>query len=159
MDQTTGATGLPPSPGAGQQASSSGVRGPTGQSETFRHTVGIRVAGQGRDETRQLVRVWIWGSFWEPAFIQRHFEQLDDDPEREYIVISRSPGTGPYYKLQIIDFPPEGILTWSFDSMGRPKIEDRKILLGDPQKYQGAATIPRYKSFTYTKGGLVPAKK
>ena len=84
---------------------------------------------------------------------------MDDDPEREYIVISRSPGTGPYYKLQIIDFPPEGILTWSFDSMGRPKIEDRKILLGDPQKYQGAATIPRYRSFTYTKGGLVPAKK
>ena len=117
------------------------------------------VAGQGRHETRQLVKIWIWGSFWEPAFIERRFEQLDDDPEREYVVISRSPGTGPYYKLQIIDFPPQGILTWSFDSMGHPRIEDRKILLGDAQEYRGAATVPRYKSYTYTMGGLVPAKR
>ena len=124
------------------------------------------VAGQGRDETGQLVKVWIWGTFWEPAFIQRRFEQLDDDPEREYIVISRSPGTGPYYKLQIIDFPPEGILTWSFDSMGTPRIEDGMILLGDAQQYlgdaqqyEGAATIPRYRVYTYTKGGLVPVKR
>ena len=117
------------------------------------------VAGQGRDETRQLVRVWIWGSLREPPFFQIRFRQLDDDPELEYIVISRNSGTGPYYKLQIIDFLPEGILTWSFDSMGTPRIEDRRILLGDAQEYQGAGTIPRYKSYTYTKGGLIPEEK
>ncbi len=117
------------------------------------------VAGQGRDETRQLVKNAIWGTLRESPFFQRRFEQLDDDPEREYVVISRSPGTGPYYKLQIIDFPPQGILTWSFDSMGHPRIEDRKILLGDAQEYRGAATVPRYKSYAYTTGGLVPAKR
>ena len=117
------------------------------------------VASQGRDETAQLVKIRIWGSLRGPSFPQRRFEQLDDDPEREYIVISRNSGTGPYYKLQIIDFPREGILTWSFDSMGHPRIEDRKILVGDAQEYQGAGTIPRYKSYTYTTGGLIPEEK
>ena len=69
---------------------------------------------------------------------------MDGDPEKEYIVISRNSGTGPYFKLQIIDFRPDGILTWSYDSMGTPKIENGKILLGDRQPYVGAGTIAKF---------------
>ena len=63
------------------------------------------VAGQGRDETAQTVRVKIWGPVLEPSsFIERPFikgfEALDADPEREYVVISRGLGTGPYYNCK-----------------------------------------------------------
>ena len=48
------------------------------------------VASQGNDEDSQVVRVLVWGDL--PP---RHlFVQLDDDPEREYVVISRNVGTG-----------------------------------------------------------------
>ena len=113
------------------------------------------VVGQGRDETAQSVRLRIWGSRRDGPFPIRGFEQLDDDPEKEYVVISRNSGTGPYYKLQIIDFRPDGILTWSYDSMGGPKIKNGKILLGDPVPYESAATKFEFKSYTYTAGGLV----
>ena len=116
------------------------------------------VAGQGRDETAQSLRLGVWGSVRHGSFPYRRFEQLDDDPEKEYIVISRNRGTGPYYKLQIIDFRPHGILTWSYDSMGTPKVENAKILLGDSQPYIGAFTMPKYKAYTYTAGGLVAAQ-
>ena len=70
---------------------------------------------------------------------------------------SRLPGTGPYYRLQIIDFREGGILTWSYWSDGVPKFDDRYISLGKlPNGYQGAASVPDYTAYRYTQeDGLV----
>lgn len=114
------------------------------------------VAQQGTDETLQRIRVAVWGS-WKEA-LQARFEQLDDDPEQEYVVISRNGGTGPYYKLQIIDFRPSGILILAFDSMGVPEILDGKIMLGMQQEYQGAGTVPIYREYRFKSSQLVSAE-
>ncbi len=110
------------------------------------------VAEQGRDETAHRVKVAIWGKLREPGFFERRFEQLDGDPEREYILISRNEGTGAYYKVQVIDFRPNGILTWSADSFGKPRIEQQTIYLGE-RVADGQG--PRYGIHRLTVEGLV----
>ena len=117
------------------------------------------VARQGRDETAQEVRVKIWGPVLEPStFIERPltkgFESLDADPEREYVVISRGLGSGPYYKLQIIDFREDGILTWSYYSAPAPRVENGTIFLGVSRDYDEMRISPKYKAYRYTAGGL-----
>lgn len=114
------------------------------------------VAQQGSDETLQSIRVAVWGSWKER--LQARFEQLDNDPEQEYVVISRNGGTGPYYQLQIIDFRPSGILIWAYESMGVPEILDGKIMLGMRQEYQGARTVPIYREYRYKSSQLVSAE-
>ena len=110
------------------------------------------LAEQGNDETHQSVQVKIWGSVREKGFFEHGFVQLDADEEEEYYVISRHSGTGPYNKLQIIDFRPDGILTWSYDSYGKPKIDGRIITLGLAEKYQADVEYTQYK---YSVAGLV----
>lgn len=78
------------------------------------------IVAQGNDENFQQVKVKVWGA----DRIAGKFYQLDADPEKEFVVISRGIGTGPYYKLQIIDFLANGILTWAYSSSGAPKIEN-----------------------------------
>lgn len=113
------------------------------------------IARQGRDETSQECRVRIWGTVREPSFFETGFHQLDDDPEDEYVVISRQSGTGPYYRLQIIDFHENGILTWSYYSEGKPKVEEGKVLLGHmPQGDKGASTVAVYEQYSYSVSGL-----
>ena len=107
------------------------------------------MAAQGRDETAQSVRVKIWGEHSQAAF-----QQLDDDDEKEYVITSRNSGMGPYYRLQIIDFTPDGILTWSYYSFGGPFVKDVSVILGDPQPYEGAATKYSYASYQYSASGL-----
>ena len=119
------------------------------------------LAGQGRDETAQRVQLKIWGPVLEPStYIERPvikgFEALDADPEREYVVISRGLGTGPYYKLQIIDFREDGILTWSYYSAPVPRVKDGTIFLGVSRDYDEMRTNPKYKAYRYGTSGLRP---
>ncbi len=114
------------------------------------------VAYQGSDESAQEIRLKVWGRLREHSHFARGFEQLDGDAEEEYFVISCIEGTGPYYKLQILDFRPDGMFTWSYDSFGRPKIKDKKIYLGLHEQYDGASDISKYAKYRYTTEGLVP---
>jgi len=122
------------------------------------------VAGQGRDETAQEVRVKIWGPVLMPStFVKRPvikgFEALDADPEREYVVISRGLGTGPYYKLQIIDFRKNGILTWAYYSAPAPRVENGTIFLGVSRDYDEMRINPKFQAYRYTSRGLEPVGK
>ncbi len=94
------------------------------------------------------------------SFIERPlikgFEALDADPEREYVIISRGLGSGPYYKLQIIDFREDGILTWSYDSMPTPRVENGTIFLSVSRDYDEMRTNPKYGAYRYTADGLKP---
>ncbi len=113
------------------------------------------LASRGSDESLQSVHIQIWGS----SRISGQFHQLDDDPEREYVVSSRGSGSGPYYKLQIIDFLPDGILTWSYDSAGAPRIEDGFVYLGElVGGYAGAATAPSFRKYRFSGNGLSEVK-
>lgn len=107
---------------------------------------------QGRDESAQRIRVAIWGRLREPGFFEHGFRQLDGDPELEYIVVSRNEGSGPYYRLQIIDFLTDAIAAWSYASFGRPRIEGGVIELGrgNPQ----GAREPVYSGHAFTPAGL-----
>jgi len=106
---------------------------------------------QGRDESHQLLRLAVWG----PTTVAASCEQLDADVDPEVAIISRLEGTGPYYRLQIVDFDPDGIRTWSYWSAGVPKLEDHRVLLGVlPQGYQGAGSVPQYTAYRYTETGL-----
>ena len=109
-------------------------------------------AGQGRDEDGQRLRLAIWG----PESIEAECAQLDDDPEPEVVVISRGIGTGPYYRLQIVDFHSQGIKTWAYSSDGAPKVADKTISLGRlVDGYQGAGSMPVYTDYRLTDDGLV----
>ena len=108
---------------------------------------------QGRDENNERLRLAVWG----PESIAATCEHLDDDEDPEVVVISRGTGTGPYYRLQIVDFRREGILTWSYPSGGMPRLEHQRVFLGTlPLGYQGAATRPVYNAYRYTQeNGLI----
>lgn len=108
---------------------------------------------QGRDENSERLKLAVSG----PESVSAACEHLDDDDDLEVIVTSRGAGTGPYYRMQIIDFRPHGVLTWSYASNGMPKLENRRVLLGVlPLGYQGAATTPVYNAYQYTQeNGLV----
>lgn len=108
----------------------------------------------GADETAQAVQVRVWGSLRDPAFFSHGFKQLDQDAPLEYVIISRNAGSGPYYKLQIIDPQPQGILTWSYDSYERPTFAAQGVELGVPPRNGGPATRA---IFHLTPRGLEPA--
>ncbi len=119
------------------------------------------VAAAGRDESAHQVRVKIWGAWLQEASLA----QLDLDGEKEFVVISRSTGTGPYYRLQIIDFQCQGsgaeanwgVLAWSYSSEGRPRIESGKVFLGEVSADRRAVHgPPNYRPYRLTPGGLVP---
>ena len=123
---------------------------------TARIEDGWIIASQGKDESLQIVRVKVWG----PERVTGAFYQLDSYPKLEYVVVSRGLGTGPYYKLQIIDFRANGILTWAYDSSGGPRIEDGVVSLGYlPDGYQGAATMAVYEEYEFTVEGLVKIRR
>lgn len=114
------------------------------------------IAGQGSDEDALEVKVKIWGH----SRVQGGFDQLDEDLEQEYVVISRGIGTGPYYKLQIIDFKPNGILTWSYGSFGVPQIEKGIISLGNfPNNNESAVTKLDYSKYSLSADGLTKIEK
>lgn len=107
---------------------------------------------QGRDESSQRLRVAVWG----PERVKASCEQLDDDPAPEVVITSRGVGSGPYYRLQIIDFSEDGILSWSYRSDGAPKVESKDVVLGDlTGRYQEAGATPVYTTYRYTQNGLV----
>ena len=66
---------------------------------TIQQTGDQLIVALGSDEDRQQISVEIWGS--ERRTIS--CEKLDDDPDAELVIISRGSGSGPYYRLQIID--------------------------------------------------------
>lgn len=85
--------------------------------------------------------------------------QLDGDPELELVVISRNPGSGPYYRLQIVASRPSGILSWSYPSCGRPRVEPPRIALGDCSGETGGAAgtaDPAYRWYSFGDRGLAP---
>lgn len=103
-------------------------------------------ASQGRDESSHRIRVAIWG----PDRVSGTCEDLDGDGEAEVIVSSRGIGSGPYYRLQIIDFVAEGILSWSYRSDGVPMLKGGRIHLGDLSgRYQMSGALPEYSEFVY----------
>ena len=70
--------------------------------------------------------------------------------------MSRLAGTGPYYRLQIVDFTGDGITTWSYASDGAPTFDGAIVSLGSMDGgYQGAATQTRYRRHRLTPTGLV----
>ena len=99
----------------------------------------------GTDETSQSVRVKVWGALRDSSFFRHGFMQLDDDPPLEYAIISRNEGTGPYYKLQIVDLRPDGILVWSYDSYERPTLARSEVTLGQPPVGDAAPVRRRYR--------------
>ncbi|MEK9138565.1 MAG: hypothetical protein AAB393_15690 [Bacteroidota bacterium] len=115
------------------------------------------VAEQGLDEDHQSVSVRIWGSIREPSFFEHGFRRLRDIATEQYVIISRNEGTGPLYRLQIIDFLPSGISTWSYWSEGKPEVRSNTVLLGRMKggRYEGAGTEYVYSAFTFTENGLV----
>lgn len=80
------------------------------------------------------------------------FCQLDSDPEYEFVSIRRGIGSGPYYWIQIIDFPADGILVWTYYSCGKPLVRDRQVYLNGYQLYTSPYAYERY---IYTDQGLV----
>ncbi|MBT8078486.1 MAG: hypothetical protein KJO31_07900 [Gammaproteobacteria bacterium] len=103
---------------------------------------------QGADENHHNARVAIWGT----ERINARCLDLDRDHDAEVVVWSRGVGSGPYYRLQIIDFLPDGILSWSYSSDGMPIIKDRHIHLGNlAGRYQEPGAEPTYKSYPYNK--------
>lgn len=107
---------------------------------------------QGRDESGETLRLAIWG----PEAIEAVCAQLDSDPEPEVVVTSRGLGTGPYYRLQIVDYHSQGIMTWAYSSDGAPKVEDRVISLGKlVDGYQGAGSVPTYSEYRLIDEGLI----
>ena len=109
------------------------------------------IASQGIDEGYQEVPIKIWGEWHEEDW--RGFRQLDDDPEEEYCLWSRNPGSGPYYRLQIVDFVPGGILTWSYYSFGCPAFDGKDVLLGEGVGFSGNDRM--YFRYRYSTQGLV----
>jgi hypothetical protein len=111
------------------------------------------VASQGQDESFQSIAVAIWG---QPRTVRLVSGQFNADPELEYLVISRSAGSGPYYRMQIIASRPFGIFVWSYPSCGAPRIEPPRIALGVCAGEAGAAgtAIPMYSWYRLTDGGL-----
>lgn len=118
------------------------------------------VAQQGRDEDSQIVSVTIWGSLRDPDHFEHGFRLLNDQETAQYIIVSRNEGTGPYYRLQIINFQLDGIMTWSYASSGKPRIEGKVIYLGSIKggQYVGAGTEIEYRPFWFAREGLVPLK-
>ncbi len=116
------------------------------------------VAQQGGNENSQVVSLKIWGSLRDPSHFEHGFRKLYGDGESQYVVVSRNDGTGPYYRIQIIDFRPDGILTWSYESHGKPRIQDNLVCIGRMKgaKYEGAGTEILYTAFRFTKMGLMP---
>lgn len=109
-------------------------------------------AEQGRDEDGQRLRLAVWG----PEAVTANCAQLDSDTESEIVVTSRGLGTGPYYRLQIVDFHAHGIRTWAYSSDGLPKVEADVISLGKlVDGYQGAGSTPTYTDYRLTDDGLV----
>lgn len=103
-------------------------------------------ATQGRDESRHSLEVEIWGA----ERIALSCENLDSDPEDELIISSRGIGSGPYYRLQIVDFAQGGILAWSYRSDGAPRAERRRVFLGSLEGgYTGAGSEPVYTPYAY----------
>lgn len=101
---------------------------------------------QGRDQSRHGLEVEIWG----PERIALSCENLDSDPEHELIISSRGIGSGPYYRLQIVDFAKGGILAWSYRSDGAPRAERRRVFLGSLEGgYTGAGSVPIYTAYAY----------
>ena len=109
-------------------------------------------AEQGRDEDAEKLRIAVWG----PERVSGRCEQLDRDFAPEVWVTSRGQGTGPYYRLQIIDFQSDGIKVWSYASHGMPRYENDRVFLGElPEPYDGAASTPVYSEYRFTEEGLV----
>lgn len=109
-------------------------------------------AEQGRDENGERLRLAVWGSEW----VDAKCAQLDSDSEPEVVITSRGPGNGSYYRLQIIDFQSNGIMTWAYSSDGVPKVAQNVISLGKLiNGYQGAASTPEYTDYRFTKDGLI----
>lgn len=108
---------------------------------------------------------WVRIRIWNPWVHDAGCTQLDSDPEEEFFVISRTTGTGPYYRIQILDFrhgaeDPEGswgVLAWSYYSDGKPKIEDGRVLLGEiPVDRWSNKGPPNYRPHRLTTDGLLP---
>lgn len=114
------------------------------------------VARQGQDESFQRVAIDIWGRLRDPERFRTFSAQLDGDPALEFLVISRNEGTGPYYRLQIVASRPDGILVWSYASCGKPRIEERRIALGECAAGVGSAeAVPVFRRYQLTDSGLV----
>ncbi len=121
---------------------------------------GWLVAHVGTEDAGQVVRVAIWGSLRDSTFFEAGYRQLDDDADLEYVVISRNPGSGPYYALQILNVLPDGLASRLYHSDGRPRISGRQIELGKlTNGYQGAASQPVYTRYQLGPRGLAPVRQ
>jgi len=106
---------------------------------------------RGRDESLFEMRVRIWGTERDSAFFEHGFGQLDQDDDREYLIISRNAGSGAYYQVQILDPTAQGVLVLQHESHGRPRILRGSLELG----VKGPRGVPVRRRFVLREGRLV----
>jgi hypothetical protein len=112
------------------------------------------IARSGTGQYAQELELTIMGE----DRVESGFMQVDHDAQNEYLVTSRSGDSGVEYYLQIIDFRPQGISTWSYRSYGVPLVFGRIIMIGAPVDTDtGDDTRPLYKAQTFSSNGLMPA--
>ena len=115
------------------------------------HAEGWVTATQGRDEDAHEVRVKVWG----PERVRVGCAHIDADAEQEVLVVSRGIGSGPYYRLQIIDFGDGAISSWSYGSFGAPRAEQGVVFLGRrPDGAPPGPTAAEYLEYRFTDAGL-----
>lgn len=111
------------------------------------------IATSGIGKHAQQLELTIMGD----DVVESGFQQLDQDRQNEFMVVSRFGNRNDEYYLQIIDFRPQGISTWSYRSYDRPVVIGRVIMFTGPEDLgKGDNNRSRFKTFTFRGDGLHP---
>lgn len=112
------------------------------------------IARSGSGKYAQQVELTIMGD----DLVESGFVQLDHDTQNEFMIISRFGDSREEYYLQIIDFRPQGIVTWSYRSYERPVVISRIIISTAPDEIEtGDDKRALYTTHILSSNGLIPA--
>ncbi len=112
------------------------------------------IARSGSGKYAQQLELTIMGD----DLVESGYVQLDHDAQNEFMVVSRYGDSKDEYYLQIIDFRPEGIATWSYRSYDRPVVISRMIMFTAPDKKDtGDDNRSLYTTRILSSNGLIPA--
>ncbi len=119
----------------------------------FNDRIQVRFWDESLDinEARQCGVVQMGGEY----VVRATWLNLDSDSDLEFICISRSGGTGPYYHGIIIDSSYDMFSFRVFYSGGRPRIDSKKRVIGIGKLkdgYQGALTEIVYTDYIWNNG-------
>jgi hypothetical protein len=112
------------------------------------------MARSGSGKYAQQLELTIMGD----DLVESGYVQLDHDAQNEFMIISRFGDSRDEYYLQIIDFRPQGIATWSYRSYDRPAVIGRSIMFTAPDEIvTGDDNRSLYTSRILSSNGLIPA--